>query len=82
MEENYTLDKLFSNKIKGFENEISCIENCTKEIQILKDYMKKLSHDEDIIEYKNEIFILEKKIKQKQKKKMSLKMKLKKFQKS
>ena len=68
MEENYTLDKLFSNKIKGFENEISCIENCTKEIQILKDYMKKLSHDEDIIEYKNEIFILEKKIKQKQKK--------------
>jgi len=69
MEENYTLDKLFSNKIKGFENhEISCIENYTKEIEILKDCMNKSSCDEEITGYENEISSLEKKIKQKQKK--------------
>ena len=70
MEENYTLDKLFSNKMKSFESqEISYIDDYTKEIEILNRNIKNsMTSDEEAFDLKIEILKIEKKIKQKKKK--------------
>ena len=68
MEENYTLDKLFSNKMKSFESqEISSIQDYTKDIERLNTIIKESVSEEEIIDCKIEISNIEKKIKQKKK---------------
>lgn len=68
MEENYTLDKLFSNKIRNFEShELLFIENSTKEVKELDEMIEKSSDESEIALYKTKKEGLEKKIRKKEK---------------